>query len=347
MSRSRKGLFGLAALLGLLVAGGCRPAEPVQEAEPIAQDAPMGKPRVLLVQSYHTGYEWTDAVTRGVRMALPLSEASLEVFYMDTKRNPDEDWKLKAGEEARRIVSIWKPAVVIAVDDNAQEYFARHYVGDERVPIVFCGVNNELEDYAYPAQNVTGVLERPRFRQCLDYFRRIVPSATRIAIVTDDSETSRGALRYMQEAPEGMSVVSRRTPSTFDEWKAAILECQDQADAIAIYTYHTVKETGKTASLPAAEVMGWTVDNSRLPLIGFLTFAMDGGVLCGYAESGVEQGREAGKIARRILQGERPADIPVAYSQEGQSVVNLKAARRLGIAVPDEVIQTTDLVIQE
>ncbi len=334
-------------LLSLAFVAGCRPAS--ESALPASGrcDSTTEKQRVLLVQSYHTGYEWVDSITRGVRMALPLSEVNLEVFYMDTKRHPDEEWKQKAGAEARCIVSDWKPAVVIAADDNAQAYFAKQYVGDERVPIVFCGVNNELEDYGYPAKNVTGIMERPHFKQSLDYVRRILPSASRIAIVTDDSETSRGALNYMKEVPEGMRLVSQKTPSTMDEWKAAIQECQTQADVIAVYTYHTLKNREQSTSVPASEVMEWTLKNSTVPLIGSLVLTMDDGALCGYAESGVEQGREAGKMARRILQGERPADIPILVSKEGQSIVNLKTARRLGIVVPDDVIQTTDLVIHE
>ena len=334
-------------LLGLLLMAGCRPASESKLPELETPVQPTEKQRVLLVQSYHTGYEWTDSITRGVRMALPLNEVSLEVFYMDTKRHSDEKWKIQLGAEARRIVSDWNPAVVIAADDNAQAFFAKHYVGDERVSLVFCGVNNEPEDYGYPAKNITGVLERPHFTSCLEYFQRIMPSATRIAIVTDNSETSRGALRYMREIPEGMTLVSQQIPSTLDEWQVAIRECQAQADAIVVYNYHTLTVPEKITSVPASEVMEWTLKNSTLPLIGFLAFSMDEGALCGYAESGVEQGREAGKMARRILQGERPADIPIAIAVEGQSIVNLKTARRLGIVVPDDVIQTTDLVIRE
>ena len=334
-------------LLGVILMAGCGPTSESEHSVPDLPIQPTEKQRVLLVQSYHTGYEWTDSITRGVRMALPLKEVSLEVFYMDTKRHTDEEWKRKAGVEARRIVSDWKPTVVIAADDNAQEYFAKHFIGDEQVSIVFCGVNNEPEDYGYPAKNVTGVLERPHFKKSLDYLRRILPSATRMAIVTDDSETSRGALYYMKEVPEGMRLVSQYTPSTLEEWQAAIRECQTQVDVIAVYNYHTLRVREKITSVPASEVMTWTLQNSTIPLIGFLAFSMDDGALCGYAESGVEQGREAGKMVRRILQGERPADIPMAIAAEGQSIVNLKTARRLGIVVPEDVIQATDLVIRE
>jgi len=303
--------------------------------------------KILLVQSYHTGYPWVDSITRGVRMALSSSNIDLRIFYMDTKRNPDEQWKRQAGQAAKETVSAWQPDVVIAADDNAQEYFAKGYAGRERPQIVFCGVNAEPNEYGYPAPNVTGVLERPHFVESLNLLNRLIPGAKRIAFVNDDSETSAGAVKWMEKQRTDFEIVSCRAAGTFDQWQEAIRDCQDKADAIGIYMYHTVRQPGMAQSMEPREVMSWTVENSSIPVVGFFIFAVDDGAFCGYLESGVEHGLRAGKIALAMLQGSSAQELRMATALEGQSMLNLSTARRLGIQVPQDVVREIEVLAGE
>ncbi len=300
--------------------------------------------KVLLVHSYHKGYPWVDAITRGVRMALSGEDVGLEVFYMDTKRHTDELWKEQAGEMAAAIVREWAPTVVIAVDDNAQSYFVSKFINQEVPQFVFCGVNERPERYGYPRENVTGILERPHYGATVELLRKLVPDAKRIAFVSDDSPTSAGALLYIREKAGAEGVVLVEQPETFAEWKEAITHAQEVADAIAIYMYHTVQPHRGGQSMEAKEVMRWTVSNSEIPVLGFFTFAVDDGALCGFVESGVEQGRLAGKIARDMLAGKKASKIPIVQALEGQSMLNLESARRLNITVDKGVLDSIDIV---
>lgn len=69
--------------------------------------------KVLLVHSYHTGYPWVDAITRGVRMVLSDANVDLQVYYMDTKRRTSEQWKKAAGEKACELINEWRPDIVV------------------------------------------------------------------------------------------------------------------------------------------------------------------------------------------------------------------------------------------
>ena len=301
-------------------------------------------PRVLLVHSYHSGYPWVDSLTRGVHMALPESEVELGVFHMDTKRRSDEAWMRDAGARALKLVEEWQPSVVIATDDNAQRYFASLLDATSDVPVVFCGVNGTLEEYGYPNENATGILERPHFEESIRYLQRLYPEARRIAIVSDDSPTSRGAISHMNDIPGLCEIVSRETPATFQDWRRAILGASKHADAIAVYTYHTVlrQDTGENAR--PKRVMDWSAQNSTIPIVGFLSFAVDDGAICGFLESGVEQGRLAGDMARRILEGARPSDLPIVTALEGYSMLNLRTARQMGVEIPEDLLESTEVV---
>ncbi|CAK0767007.1 ABC-type uncharacterized transport system, periplasmic component [Gammaproteobacteria bacterium] len=122
----------------------------------------INKPRLLILQSYHRDYAWTRDVDTGIRRILDdKRHYATRWFYMDTKRHPWPDYRKNVGQAARRLIEQWQPDVVLAVDDDAQEYVMKYYVDDPHIRIVFAGVNGEVTPYGYDrANNVTGILER-------------------------------------------------------------------------------------------------------------------------------------------------------------------------------------------
>ncbi|MBF0122529.1 MAG: hypothetical protein HQL21_03835 [Candidatus Omnitrophica bacterium] len=315
--------------------------------EAFSQDLPIqSSHKILLIHSYHSEYSWVKDITRGVQAALNEQEVSLDIFYMDTKRYTSQEWMVEMGKKAREKISEVKPDVVIVSDDNAQAFVTRHYL-NKRPFFVFCGVNGDPEDYGFPADNVSGVLERPFINQSLALLREIVPSVKNIAVMSDSGETSVGALRHIEENIKNIIVKDYKIVEVFSLWKKRIMEFNHKVDALVFYTYHTIKKASNLPSLAPGEVMDWTRENIKIPSVGLLDFAIQDGVLCGVVESGYEHGFEAGQIALRIIGGEKPTGIPIKTAEKGISMVNLKTARALGITISDEVLKLVDVVIDE
>ncbi|MEN6307757.1 MAG: ABC transporter substrate binding protein [Anaerohalosphaeraceae bacterium] len=281
-------------------------------------------------------------------MEVNAYEVDLQCFYMDTKRNPSPAWAKQKAQEAMDVIGQWMPQAVITVDDNALNYVGRPLIQSGVQPVVFCGINSNPAQYGYPAPNLTGVIERPHFKESVALFRKITSKTgpVRIVVLSDSSETSQFTLDYMKtQVDSSFVVLDWIMPDNQEQWQKAVLESQ-HADAIAVYLYHTVLQSQDSQAVcEPQELMAWTAEHSTVPIIGFLTFAVDDGSLCGMLESGVEQGALAGQYIERILDGEDPASLKLVLGQKGQSMLNLNMARKLNLTISPDIIDGIDIVV--
>ncbi len=268
----------------------------------------LSKPRVLVLHSYDKDYSWVRDVNAGLRRVLDKrGDLAVRWYYLDTKRHPWPEFKDNAGHVARRMIDGMPPDVIIAIDDDAQNYVARHYAGHPGIRVVFAGVNNAPADYGYDtAANVNGILERLP----LDALKETLTIAAersgrkeplRIRFLGDRSETVLGDEKTFSSQDWTPFVVQpSRLVDTWPEWQQAVAESAADTDVLVVSNYRRITRAavaGDAALVPAAEVIRWTEANARPLFIGTNAFfAEDGGMLA-IGTSPYEQGEVAARLA--------------------------------------------------
>jgi len=279
----------------------------------------------LVLNSYNTDYSWTRDVNEGLKKVLSsTSSYNLRWHYMDTKNNPSESHKQRAGLLARRIIDEIKPNIIIAIDDDAQEYVAKYYVGQKGIHIIFSGVNATPDTYGYDrADNVTGILERLPLAGVKDTLIEIQKNNAdvkdlRLMHLSDDSGTVRSDDEFLHNYGKEWDPVTL-VPSVlvhrYSEWKKAVLNAPQAANFLLISNYRKIYDhTGKL--VPANEIMKWTIDNSKLPIIGVNGFTVEDGARFAVATSPFEQGEVAAKMALQILKGKKTSEIGITQTKQ-------------------------------
>ncbi len=182
--------------------------------------------RCLFVSSYHQGYAWSDGVERGLRSVLE-GRCEIRQFDMDTKRNKSTTDKQRAASQAKELVEDWQPDVVITADDNAAKYLIQPYYKNSPVPFVFCGVNWTADEYGFPYDNVTGMVEVAPIRPMLEKAASIARPGNRAFYIGANTLTEGKNLRRFAEAAALLDIeLHSQLASTTEEWLLAYERAQ-------------------------------------------------------------------------------------------------------------------------
>lgn len=295
----------------------------------------MTKPRILVLHSYDPDYAWTRDVNIGLnREFTDRYRYQLNWYYMDTKRHPSAAFRKTAGIAARNAIKQFDPDVLIAIDDDAQEFAAKYFVNDSHMKIVFAGINKKAEDYGYDkASNVTGILERlplSAMSETLSSIERFknLDHPIRIAYLGDKSGTVAGDAEQIKQfdwSPHHL--VGEYFVQNFSEWQAKVNQLQAQADIILVTGYRGLLEGDSLPNLPTnttriplvnpAAVVTWTEKNSAIPLFSGNGFYTEDGGMLAIGTSPYEQGEQAAIYALALALNHKTArDLPVLTSQQ-------------------------------
>jgi putative ABC transport system substrate-binding protein len=215
--------------------------------------------------------------------------------------------------------------IVMAMDDDP--------VGNRFVPSL-----------ARPGGNITGLsrLAPELSGKRLEILKEVVPKLFRVAVFgTSTNPGNAQALKEIELAAGalGVKVQSLDILSPKDIETAFQTTVKKRVDAGLMMV------SGAIASTQRTEIVTLAV-KSRLPVIyEFPTYVEAGGLMF-YGVNLPDLDRRAATYVDKILKGRKPADLPVEQPMKFELVINLKAAKQIGLTIPPNVLARADKVIK-
>ncbi|MCF7854453.1 MAG: response regulator [Candidatus Pacebacteria bacterium] len=267
--------------------------------------------KVLLIQSYHDGLVWTDALTDSIAATLSNNgsvNVSLTVDYLDTKRHQGDRYNSALHELYKEKYAEQTLDLIICADDPAFDFVLTHRQSlFPNTPVVFCGIN-----YFDPARiahesDVTGVVETLDLVQTLNLALRLHKDAQRILVINDQTRTGMANKRLFTE--QVLPYFASDVNIEFVE-NVTIAQAQDivgglDHQTVVLLLSFTRDAAGHVLSDRAS--LRSIASHSAAPLYGVWDFQLGHGIIGGKLTSAREQGATAADLALKVLTGEKKA----------------------------------------
>ena len=238
---------------------------------------------------------------------------------------------------------------VIAIPNNTGSVLAAN-AATQTIPIVF-NIGSDpvaigvVATLSHPGKNATGVSMQQTavMAKRLELTHELVPTASSIALLVNPGNPgiAKGDVRESQEAARALGidlpVLKASNPHEIDAAFDAIVQQQTGALLTNSDVFY-VSRTDQIVTLAARHAVPTSY--------AYLEQGAAGGLMCYGADLAATQ-RTVGVYTGRILKGERPADLPVMQPTKFEFLINLKAARALGLEVPPKLLALADEVIEQ
>ena len=300
-----------------------------------AQDeVPGRKKQIVVLYSYRTLMPINADWDRGIRRALAKELAQgveLNIEYLDLPRYQDAEYirgwiVLLQKKYADRQVDL-----VMTVDCPALELILAHRaVLFPDIPIVFCSASIDLAERACVEPNVTGVAYRLDIAGTLRTALDIYPKAEHLLVICGGSASDtvfrdlvRSVVAQYEEPLDVDYLVGLPLPE--------LLERIAGVDPHSVVLLLVYDKDASGNDYVTREVVEQVAAVCPAPVFGLWDTLLGHGIVGGDLTMIEAQGQLAGEMAARVLQGERPSDIPVAGLATNRLMFDARQLRRWGI----------------
>jgi putative ABC transport system substrate-binding protein len=268
----------------------------------------------------------------------------IEGLNLTIERYSGEGRREGYADLAREVVNR-NPDVIVATTNSVAQALR---AASATIPIVWIGADAirdaVVTSLARPGGNITGVnlYDYEIWGKRLQILKEAVPSASKVAFLlmrgtweSDSGQQLRELSQRLEISLIGMPL-QQSTPSEYQRVFAEI--AGHRPDAIIV---HDVGDL-----TPYRQLIVELVEKSRLPaMYGYREYAEAGGLMAYEGDLG-EAGRRMADDMHEILNGTKPGDIPIYQLTKFQFIINLKAAKAIGLTLPPTLIASADEVIE-
>ncbi|HEX9661773.1 MAG TPA: ABC transporter substrate-binding protein, partial [Candidatus Binatia bacterium] len=216
------------------------------------------------------------------------------------------------------------------------------------IPIVFAVATDPVglglvSSLARPGGNITGLsLMWPDLNgKRLELLKEAFPKVARVAFLWGSGGPGGNlALTDMEAAAKALGIKLLSLPvRSLDDFESAFAQAKREG-AQALIT-----NSGPLINTQQRRVLDFAAKN-RLPAIYHYSEFVEAGGLMSYGPDNTDLWRRAADFVDKILKGAKPADLPVEQPTKFELIINLKAAKQIGLTIPSSVLARADRVIR-
>ena len=216
----------------------------------------------------------------------------------------------------------------------------------QSIPIVMAIVGSPVESgvvasYGRPGINITGssfFMDQVNAKR-VELLKVLNPQLARVGLLFNErNPVMKGVLKAVEERAHALKVeLAMLTVRSVDELNAALGASHKQVEAIV------VPDDG--LFIANARLVAAQASKARLPAIGFRELC-EAGALVAYGADLAHIWRESATLVDKVLRGAKAADIPIQQATRFELMVNLRAAKELGVTIPQSFLTRADAVIE-
>lgn len=301
---------------------------------PSAALAETATPQILILNSYHEGYDWSDDETEGLRTTILKSfpQSTLFTEFLDTKNFPKNDHFPRFADLLEFKYSKSRFDVIIVMDNAALDFITKYrkrLFND--TPVVFCGVNYFKPSMLSGQTDITGVAEIQDSIGTLNLALELHPKTSEVVVVHDYTITG---LAIRHELENSLGMIPNVKVSFLEDMRLdqAINVLQKlRSDQLVLILSYAVEKGGR--SFTQAEAARIISSASPVPAYAIHAAQLGHGVIGGKLLSGKSQGQKAGELAIRIIKGASANDLPVNTGYISANMFDYKILKKFNVSM--------------
>jgi putative ABC transport system substrate-binding protein len=247
-------------------------------------------------------------------------------------------------EAARALVRHGVDLIVTSGGDNTAK---AAQMATTQIPIVFMAVSDPVgaglvKSFARPGGNITGIadLELELVPKRMEIFRELIQGLKRVLLVYD--ATNAGAVSRLpvhRDAAHRLGLTLVERPVRTEDEARSVISGIRKSEVDGIFSPRFLLLNIPGLILEIAPKLG-------IPTMFDDPFFVERTGLASYAPNNYVLGRQAARLVDKILKGARPGDVPIEQPTKFELAINLKAAKALGITIPQSILARADRVIE-
>jgi len=261
--------------------------------------------KVLIINSYHRGFQWSDDVITGIEEALYNAKVDTNFLYMDSKRISSPQYYKELKDLYKLQLKNQKYDLILAIDKFAYEFSVQNYKDlFTNESLLFTGIEQFSLDYVKKynlADKVSGLLEKREIQGNIEIIYKMMPNIKKLYIINDKSANGDDSEPFVREAIkqiENKFEVEYIRQSTLNELKKKFSNFKKN-EAVFFIRFYNNKDGYLYKNVEIASM----INSSAIPVFVTDTLFIGKGALGGKLVRIKELGLNTGEKVLSILNG--------------------------------------------